>query len=205
MEHNFLAGIYLWVLLWRGKCNKSNFSIGKVGSDYNSEYIYKLRARTGSASVTDLKIYCNLEEAQPEYDRWKGEFLEIDTSYAESKGYTVKPYYSTNPAAGNLYNEDGALNPDWNEYVPDTPAVYAEGLEITFSDQCRTERSSRDYVIIYYKLNETIYKLGQWGGTELAGLTVQVPTNDFYLYWVTSASNCSYYGFSIDNIESKLR
>lgn len=110
------------------KTDKSDFSVGKVESSYNSEYKYKLRVRTGSADITNLVIYDSLEEyAQnpngdivPAYGtkkHWNGEFLGIDTSYAESKGYVVKPYYSENVLAGNLYNDDGTLNTDWIEYA----------------------------------------------------------------------------------------
>lgn len=76
------------------------------------------------------------------------------------------------------------------------------GLAIKFNSQCRTERANYDYVEIYYKQDGQTFKLGKWGGTALAGKTVNVPTKDFYLYWRTDGSQCSYYGFSIDSIES---
>ena len=76
------------------------------------------------------------------------------------------------------------------------------GLAIKFNSQCRTESANYDYVEIYYKQDGQSFKLGKWGGTDLAGKTVNVPTNDFYLYWRTDSSQCSYYGFSIDSIES---
>ena len=180
--------------------DKNNFTTGTADSSINTDYQYKLRARTGSADITNLIIYTNLEEAQPERQRWKGEFLSIDTSYAENKGYTVKPYYSENPEAGNLYNEDGTLNSDWKEYVPDTPELIANGLKVTFNNQFKTESVNFDYLEIYYVLNETTYKLGKWGGTELAGKTINIPSTDFYLYWRTDGSGSSYYGFSIDSI-----
>lgn len=78
----------------------------------------------------------------------------------------------------------------------------SNGLAIKFNSQCRTENANYDYVEIYYKQDGQTFKLGKWGGTALAGKTVNVPTNDFYLYWRTDGSQCSYYGFSIDSIES---
>ena len=76
------------------------------------------------------------------------------------------------------------------------------GLAIKFNSQFKTESVNYDYVEIYYKQDGQTYKLGKWGGTSLAGQTVNVPTNDFYLYWRTDSSNCNYYGFSIDSIEA---
>lgn len=75
------------------------------------------------------------------------------------------------------------------------------GLKITFNPQSTSENVSYDYLEIYYILNNTTYKLGKWGGTDLSNLIVQVPTKDFYLYWHTDESSCEYYGFTIDSIE----
>ena len=182
------------------KTDKNFYQGGTSDVSSNAEYEYKLRVRTGSADVTNLIIHTNIEEAQPERTRWKGEFLGIDISYPLSKGYNVKPYYSENPKAGNLYYEDGTLNSDWQEYTLEQPPQYAQGLEVKFNSQFRTENVSYDYVEIYYILDGITYKLGKWGGTDLAGKTIQVPSNDFYLYWRTDTSQCSYYGFSIDSI-----
>lgn len=89
----------------------SNFDTNIVDASYNSEYQYKLRVRTGTANVTNLVIYSSIEEAQPTKTRWKGEFLGIDTSYAESKGYIVKVWYSENTTVDTL-NKDSS----WKEY-----------------------------------------------------------------------------------------
>ena len=35
-------------------------------------------------------------------NKWQGTFDGVDTSYLESKGYTVRTYYSTNEQAGPL-------------------------------------------------------------------------------------------------------
>ena len=178
-----------------------NYFMTKIAdASCSSEYQYKLRVRSGNNKITNLILYCNLEEAQTGKTRWKGQFLGFDTSYAQNKGYNVKTYYSENPEAGNLYNENGIINSDWKEYSFYSPAIYAQGLEVTFNNQFATEAANWDYLEIYYILNGTTYKLGKWGGTDLAGKTIQIPTNDFYLYWHTDNSKSNFYGFSIDSI-----
>ena len=87
------------------KTDKSNYSTGIVDTSNNFEYEYKLRVRTGSANVTNLVIYTSIEEAQPNRTRWYGEFLGVDTSYAENKGYTVKVWYSPNKTVGALVED----------------------------------------------------------------------------------------------------
>ena len=185
------------------KTDQSYYSTGTVDASNNSEYEYKLRVRTGAADVTNLIVYSNIEEAQPERTRWKGDFIDINTSYAESKGYTVKPYYSENPAAGNLYNEDGSLNSDWKEYIPDTPEIVANGLAITFDENFKTYNSS-DYLYIYYYYNGQLYRSSQYYNSTLAGQTIEIPSTDIYFYWYTSSSGNSAYGFKVNNIEPKV-
>ena len=80
----------------------SDYSTGIVDSSCDSEYKYKLRVRTGAADITNLIIYTSIEEAQPKRTRWYGEFLGVDTTYAENKGYTVKIWYSPNKTVGTL-------------------------------------------------------------------------------------------------------
>ena len=161
------------------KTDQSNYSTGIVDTSNNSEYEYKLRARTGAADVTNFIIYTNIEEAQPEKTRWKGEFLDVNFSYAESKGYIVKPYYSENPTAGNLYNEDGTLNSNWKKYIPDTPAIIANGLAITFDENFKTYNSS-DYLYIYYYYNGQLYRTHSYYNTTLAGKTIEIPSTNIY-------------------------
>ena len=118
--------------------DRSNFSTGTVETSLDSEYEYKLRARTGQNDVTNFIIYDSLEEyaltpegefisAYGDKEHWKGEFLGIDTSYAESKGCIIKTYYSENTQAGNLYDEEHILNPDWKEYDGSSTNIYEYG------------------------------------------------------------------------------
>ena len=179
------------------KTDKNYFAAGTVDASCGADYEYKLRVRTGTADVTNLIVYTNIEEAQPERQRWKGEFLSIDTSYAENKGYVVKPYYSENTSARNLYDENGELNSEWKEFIP---AKYTNGLAITFNENCATYHSS-DYLYIYYKYENKIYRSNAYYGTSLAGQTIEIPSTDFYIYWYSNYSGNTAYGFSIDNIE----
>ena len=76
------------------------------------------------------------------------------------------------------------------------------GLKITFSPDSRTESVNYDYVKIYYNDNGTMKLAGKFGGTDIAGASVFVPTSEFYVYWRTDSSNCNFYGFSIASVTS---
>ncbi|NBI88160.1 hypothetical protein D3Z47_19010 [Lachnospiraceae bacterium] len=195
------------------KTDKSNYSTGTVQAGSDSEYTYKLRVRTGKNDITNLVIYDSIEEyVQDPYSteqnfitaygtkkHWNGDFLGIDTSYAESKGYTVKPYYSEDKLAGDLYNKDGTLNSDWKEYYTYNYAP-ANGLAVKFDDQFKFEGTSTDYIEIYYKDEENnIYKLGRYGGTSLAGQTINIPSDNFYIYFYSDSSVVDY-GYKVESI-----
>lgn len=118
----------------------SNYSTGIVDAEYGKNYSYKLRVRSGQNDITNLIIYDNLErwakdkdgnfiEAAGKKQYWQGEFLGIDTSYAESKGYTVKVYYSENEKAGTL-TEDTS----WKEYSDTVDKTKIKSLAFQYLD-----------------------------------------------------------------------
>ena len=118
----------------------SNYSTGTVPAEYGKDYSYKLRVRTGKNDVTNLIIYDNLEkwvkdkdgnfiEAAGDKKYWQGEFQGIDTSYAESKGYTVKVWYSENEKAGTL-----AQDFSWQEYSDSVDKAKVKSLAFQYLD-----------------------------------------------------------------------
>ena len=190
------------------KTNLSDFSTKTVPSDCNSEYTYKLRIRTGQNDITNLIIYDFLETAQPERTRWQGEFLGIDTSYAENKihrlykpndpnadteGYItyklkINPYWTSNPNAGNLYNEDGTLNTNWQTYSETTDKTQVKALAFEYVNEDGTPAvfpaSHLTYVLIKMKspADESITTLArndcytQWNAIDEFGQTVDFIT-----------------------------
>ena len=115
---------------------------------------------------------------------WKYEFLNC-------------PIWKNNTEKYNYRVEEEESKPWLNTTYEESEP---NAIQIKFNSQCKTESVSCDYVEIYYKKNDVTYKLGKWGGTDLANKTVVVPSKDFYLYWHTDGSVHDYYGFSIDDI-----
>jgi len=143
--------------------DKSNYSTGTVKASPDSEYTYKLRVRTGKNDVTNLVIYDSIEEyAQdkdgnivPAYGRkkhWNGEFLGVDTSYAEKKGYKVKVYYSEDKQAGNL-SEDNS----WKEYSDSVDKTKVKSLAFEYlnkddeTQKAVLPANSQTYVLVKMK------------------------------------------------------
>ncbi len=139
----------------------SNFDTGKVETSNDSEYTYKLRARTGTNDVTNLVIYDSLEnyakdpnmefiEASKGYHKWKGEFLGIDTSYAESKGYTIRTYYSESDQPGSLKDDNS-----WQLYTNSVDKTKVKSIAFEYLDENNNSAvlpaNSLTYVLIRMK------------------------------------------------------
>lgn len=77
--------------------------------------------------------------------------------------------------------------------------VSGRGIQIKFNDQCQTENTKYDYVVIYYQIENQLYSSARFGGTSIAGKTFFIPSRIFWVYWHTDSSNSNYYGFSIDS------
>lgn len=75
-------------------------------------------------------------------------------------------------------------------------------VALKFNEQCAGESENWDYLSIFYLKDGITYAaLNRVRADSLAGQTVVLPSNDFYVYWHTDNSVNSYYGFSIDSIE----
>ncbi|MDO4282544.1 MAG: hypothetical protein Q4D02_02815, partial [Clostridia bacterium] len=91
----------------RTDLTKGAFVEGTAEATAGSEYTYKLRVTTGANSLKDLILYDTLETIYDESGNdissgWKGEFVGVDTTYAEGKGYAPVVYYSEEQNPGKL-------------------------------------------------------------------------------------------------------
>ena len=74
-------------------------------------------------------------------------------------------------------------------------------IKITFSANSKTQSTDTDYLWIYYQKDNAIYRYSsKLGGTTIAGTSVVIPAESFWIWWHTSASTTDY-GFTIDSIE----
>lgn len=111
------------------------------------------------------------------------------------------------------YLNDSIQRP--NEYHDMTVRGYLETLiaahneqvkevrvALKFNSQCAGESERYDYLSVFYVKDGNTYSiLNKVKANSVAGATVVIPSNDFYVYWHTDSSVNSYYGFSIDSVE----
>ncbi len=76
----------------------------------------------------------------------------------------------------------------------------ARSLAVTFSSKTLTEQNF-DFISIY---DENGGLIGKYSGSQLAGVTVEIPTGSFRINFTTDHS-ATYYGFSIDSIVATMK
>mgnify|MGYP002620129914 CR=1 FL=1 len=152
----------------------SNYNSGRVNVSFDNEYSYKLRVTTGIADVKNLVIYDSIENYAKDSEQnfvksagvkkfWQGEFLGVDTSYAEGKGYQVKVYYSESEQPGSL-KEDNT----WLEYNDSIDKTKVKSLAFEYLDSegnpAILPANSLTYVIIKMKAPSEAFKTFAYNG-----------------------------------------
>ena len=74
------------------------------------------------------------------------------------------------------------------------------GLLIKFDSRSATE-AKYDYVIIYYKIDGSIYASNKFTGT-IGAAEYFVPSNEFWVYWHSDMSAHDFYGFSLASVST---
>ena len=166
----------------------SGYDTKKITTDYSGYYEYKLRARTAQNEIENLIIYDSLENYAKDSEQnfinsygvkghWQGEFLGVDTSYPESKGYNIKVYYSNNPQPGNL-SEDNS----WQEYNDNVDKTQVKSLAFEYLDENNQPAilpaNSLTYIIIRMKAPSNHYKTFAYNGCWTEWNAIDPATNE---------------------------
>lgn len=146
-------------------------------------------------SATDKKIEASIETVNQKLEQKNGNYYG-----------TYVPNYSRAPT--NSWSSDRTRLTHVGDFFYDTTTGYAyryivkrQGLELKFNASSRTESERYDWVEIFYELDGKTYALPRCGGTSIAGQTVFIPSDKFWLYWRCDGSGHDYYGFKIDSIK----
>lgn len=155
-----------------------------------------LKEVTTSIEAMDGKITLSVSSLEQQLERKSGNWYG-----------NYEPTSGNNPASAWTTDDLKSLHVGDIYYDITTGYAYrytykTPGLKITFSSDSRTESVNYDYVKIYYNDNGTMKLAGKFGGTDIAGASVFVPTSEFYVYWRTDSSSCNFYGFSIASVTS---
>ena len=101
----------------------NDYAVARTGGEYR----YKLKVRTGVNELKNLQICCNIES---ESANWKGTFVGVDTSFANSQGYNPRVYVSNSRNPGPLNLMGG-----WRVYDPSANNSQVKSVIVDFGNQ----------------------------------------------------------------------
>ena len=157
-----------------GQTGQTAYNTKKITTDYADYYEYKLRARTGQNDIKNLVIYDSLESYAKDSEQnfinangvkghWQGEFLGIDKTYAESKGYIVKVWYSEEEQPGSLKDDDS-----WQVYNDSIDKTKVKSLAFEYLDEnnqpATLSANSQTYVLVKMKAPSEHFKTFAYNG-----------------------------------------
>lgn len=153
------------------KTQKNDYTTLPVKANPGENYSYKLKVISGENTLTNVVVYDSIEKFSKNQNEefiasygnnkyWTGEFLGIDTSYAQDKGYVVKTYYSTKEKPGNLHKDSS-----WALY-DESKNKDVKSLAFEFLDEngnaAVIPKNNLVYVIINMKVPENVSSDGNF-------------------------------------------
>lgn len=158
---------------------------------------WKYDEETDRPESITLRLMHRIEgETEPSYSG-KSVVVTADNNWAYDFG--LVPKYDDE---GNeyIYSLEEEAVPGYTAYYDS--AVSTNGLELTFSAKTSTY-SYNDYFILYYKYGDKTFGKRYYGkpgaAYNPAGTTVQIPSNEFWVVFVTDGTGNDY-GFKFDQI-----
>ena len=122
-----------------------------------------------------------------------GSGVPTSSNYPENQWTTadLKAYH-----AGDLYTDTSSKK----------TYKYTQGIAgsiIKFSADCATESVSYDYVYVYFRYGDKLYRYPKVGGrlssNTIANAEFFIPSTEYYIYWYTDSSNQNYYGWKVES------
>ena len=97
-----------------------------------------------------------------------------------------------------------------HEYVYTIKEAYMEGYSVAYEKtnggglaitlDYQTESPSYDYICVYYKKDDQLYCSPKYGGSTRRQITLNIPSTEFWIQFITDSSNNRYYGFKVTDV-----
>lgn len=96
------------------------------------------------------------------------------------------------------------------EYVYTIKEAYMEGYSVAYEKTSgsgltitldyQTESTSYDWIYVYYKKDDQLYRCGKYGGSRNQS-TLNIPSTEFWIQFRTDSSGNGYYGFKVTDVQ----
>ena len=97
------------------------------------------------------------------------------------------------------------------EYVYTIKEAYMEGYSVAYEKTSggglaitldyQTESTSYDWIYVYYKKDDQLYRSPKFGGSTRRQTTLNIPSTEFWIQFRTDGSSNYFYGFKVTNVQ----
>ena len=188
------------------------YTVKEKSDGYIANYVYGTDLENQSAKIINTKVKTIKgtkkwnDNNESDLNRPANITVQLLQDGNEYKTQTVTAFegwkyeFTGNP----MYDASG------HEYVYTIKEAYMEGYSVAYEKtnggglaitlDYQTESLSYDWIYVYYKIDDQLYRCGKYGGSKNQ-ITLNIPSTEFWVQFITDGSNNWFYGFKVTNVQ----
>ena len=188
------------------------YTVKEKSDGYIANYVYGTDLENQSAKIINTKVKTIKgtkkwkDNNESDLNRPANITVQLLQDGNEYKTQTVTAFeewkyeFTGNP----MYDASG------HEYVYTIKEAYMEGYSVAYEKtnggglaitlDYQTESPSYDWIYVYYKKDDQLYRCGKYGGSRNQ-ITLNIPSTEFWVQFITDGSSNRFYGFKVTNVQ----
>ena len=188
------------------------YTVKEKSDGYIANYVYGTDLENQSAKIINTKVKTIKgtkkwnDNNESDLNRPANITVQLLQDGNEYKTQTVTAFegwkyeFTGNP----MYDASG------HEYVYTIKEAYMEGYSVAYKKtnggglaitlDYQTESPSYDWIYVYYKKDDQLYRCGKYGGSRNQ-ITLNIPSTEFWVQFITDGSSNRFYGFKVTNVQ----
>ena len=189
------------------------YTVKEKSDGYIANYVYGTDLENQSAKIINTKVKTIKgtkkwkDNNESDLNRPANITVQLLQDGNEYKTQTVTAFegwkyeFTGNP----MYDASG------HEYVYTIKEAYMEGYSVAYEKtnggglaitlDYQTESQSYDYICVYYKKDDQLYRSKRYGGSTREQTTLNIPSTEFWIQFITDVSSNWFYGFKVTNVQ----
>ena len=189
------------------------YTVKEKSDGYIANYVYGTDLENQSAKIINTKVKTIKgtkkwnDHNESDLNRPANITVQLLQDGNEYKTQTVTAFedwkyeFTGNP----MYDASG------HEYVYTIKEAYMEGYSVAYEKtnggglaitlDYETESTNYDYICVYYKKDDQLYCSQRYGGSTRKQTTLNIPSTEFWIQFITDVSSNGFYGFKVTNVQ----
>ena len=189
------------------------YTVKEKSDGYIANYGYSADLENQSVKIINTKVK-TLSGTKKWYDNNESD-LERPASITVQLLQDGNEYKTQTVTALEDWKYEFTGNPMYDasgrEYVYTIKEAYMEGYSVSYEKtnggglaitlDYQTESTSYDWIYVYYKKDDQLYRSPKYGGSTRRQTTLNIPSTEFWIQFRTDGSSSNFYGFKVTNVQ----